>query len=348
MTDDEMNELLEQQARAAGPRSTRPTAGIWTASSKSPPTRCACRRGTRTSSKLSGGEKRRVALCRCCCPSPDMLLLDEPTNHLDAESVAWLERFLREYPGHRRRRDPRPLLPRQRRRLDSGTGPRPRHSVRRQLSAPGWSRRKSAWSRRRDRRRPARRRSRPNWNGCAAIPRAGRPRARRACAFRGTGVQEFQKRNETNEIYIPPGPRLGEKVIEVKNVRKGYGDRLLIDDLSFQRCRAARIVGIIGPNGAGKTTLFRMITGQETPDAGDDRARRTVQLAYVDQSRDALDDKKTVWEEISDGQDIIRSASTKCRHAPMSAASISRARTSRSESATCPAANATACTWPSC
>ena len=157
--------------------------------------------------------------------------------------------------------------------------------------------------------------------------------------------EEFQKRNETNEIYIPVGQRLGDKVIEFKNVTKGYGDRVLIDNLSFKMPKGA-IVGVIGGNGAGKSTLFRMMMGKEKPDSGEIEVGRTVQLACVDQSREDLDGRKTVFQQISDGFDQIRSATTRSRRAPTSVASTSRAAISRSSSRTCPVVSAVACTWP--
>ena len=175
------------------------------------------------------------------------------------------------------------------------------------------------------------------------------PKARQAKSkarlrqFEELSSVEFQARNETNEIYIPPGPRLGDLVIEVEGLRKAYGERLLIDDLSF-RLPQGGIVGIIGPNGAGKTTLFRMLTGVEQPDAGTIRIGPTVQIAYVDQSRDKLDDAKTVWQEISGGQDIIKVGNYETPRAATSAASTSAATSSSSRSASCPAASATACT----
>ncbi len=253
---------------------------------------------------LSGGEKRRVALCRLLLSKPDMLLLDEPTNHLDAESVDWLEQFLKEYPGtvvavtHDRYfldNAAEWILE-----LDRGRG------------IP-WKGNYSSWLEQKDARlqqeqsgEKARRKAiqrELEWvrQGTKGRQSKGKARLKR---FEELNSVEYQQRNETNEIYIPPGERLGNNVIEFRNVSKGYGDRLLIEDLSF-RVPPGAIVGIIGPNGAGKSTLFRMITGQEKPDKGEIAFGPTVKLAYVDQSRDALDGSKTVWEEVSGGADMI-------------------------------------------
>jgi sulfate-transporting ATPase len=258
-----------------------------------------------------------VALCRLLLRKPDMLLLDEPTNHLDAESVAWLERFLAGVPRHRRRRHPRSLLPRQRRRLDPRARPRPGHPVGGQLLRPGWSRSRSAWSRRRSRERAASaRRSAASSSGSACRPgppgqEQGAHQRLRGAARRG-GQREKSRRDRRD--LIPPGPRLGDLVIEA-NISKGFGDRLLIDNLNFKPA-AGGIVGVIGPNGAGKTTLFRMITGQEKPDAARSSVGETVKLGYVDQSRDALDGQQD-----GVGGDLRRprrdrsSASARCRRA---------------------------------
>ena len=254
---------------------------------------------------LSGGEKRRVALCRLLMSAPDMLLLDEPTNHLDAESVAWLERFLHEFPGtvvavtHDRYfldNSCEWILE-----LDRGEG------------IP-WKGNYSSWLEQKEQRLEQEAKSesahrktvekelewvRQNPKGRRAKNKA------RVSAFEELASQEFQKRNETQELYIPPGERLGEKVFEVKDVSKHFDDKLLYENLNFSVPRGA-IVGIIGPNGAGKTTLFRMFAGQETPDSGEIEIGDTVDLAYVDQSREDLDGNKTVWEEVSDGLDILR------------------------------------------
>ena len=243
---------------------------------------------------LSGGEKRRVALARLLLQHPDLLLLDEPTNHLDAESVEWLERFLDEYAGTVVADHPRPLLPRQRRASGSSSSTAAAASRSRATTRAGSSRSSSAWraSRRRSTRASAR--SRASSNGCAWAPRPARRRARPACRAYEQLLAEANDAKDTTrelEIAIPPGPRLGDQVIEVKGLRKGYGDRLLIEDLTFSLPRAG-IVGIIGPNGAGKTTLFRMLVGQEAPDAGSIEIGDTVQLSYVDQSRDDLDGRQ--------------------------------------------------------
>jgi len=253
---------------------------------------------------LSGGEKRRVALCRLLLSKPDMLLLDEPTNHLDAESVEWLEQFLQKFPGtvvavtHDRYfldNAAEWILE-----LDRGRG------------IP-WKGNYSSWLEQKDERlkqeesgEKARRKAiqrELEWVRQGAKGRQSKGKAR-LNRFEELNSVEYQKRNETNEIYIPPGERLGDSVIEFKNVSKAFGDRLLIDDLSFKVPPGA-IIGIIGPNGAGKSTLFRLITGQEKPDSGEIAMGKTVQMAYVDQSRDALDGSKNVWQEISGGRDII-------------------------------------------
>jgi len=255
-------------------------------------------------SKLSGGEKRRVALCRLLLSNPDMLLLDEPTNHLDAESVAWLERYLKEYPGTV------VAVTHDRYFLDNVAGwileLDRGHGIPWEGNYSSWLEQKEKRLAQEQKKEDAHRKAmqaelewvRQNPKGRQAKSKA------RLQRFEELASVEFQKRNETQELYIPPGPRLGNVVIEAKGVSKAFGDRLLYEDLNFS-LPPGGIVGIIGPNGAGKTTLFRMITGQEQPDAGEIRIGETVQLAYVDQSRDALDPNKTVFEEITDGLDIV-------------------------------------------
>jgi sulfate-transporting ATPase len=254
--------------------------------------------------KLSGGERRRVALCRLLLKSPDLLLLDEPTNHLDAESVAWLERFLKEYKGtvvavtHDRYfldNAAEWILE-----LDRGEG------------IP-WKGNYSSWLEQKQQRlaleeKSETKRQRTLERELEFIrmsPRARQAKGKaRLNAYEQLLNEDTAKKIEQVEIYIAPGPRLGDIVVEARNLRKGYGDLLLMDDLTFTLPRGG-IVGVIGPNGAGKTTLFRMMTGQEKPDGGTLRIGETVQLGYVDQSRDALDPKKTVWEEISGGEDEL-------------------------------------------
>jgi ATP-binding cassette ChvD family protein len=254
--------------------------------------------------KLSGGEKRRVALCRLLLSNPDMLLLDEPTNHLDAESVAWLERFLHDYPGtvvavtHDRYFLDNVagwILE-----LDRGSG------IPWEGNYSSWLEQKSNRLLQEEKQESSRQKAMKDeleWVRTNPKGRHAKSKARLA-RFEELSSTDVQKRNETQEIYIPPGPRLGDVVFEADNINKAFGDKLLINGLSF-KLPPGGIVGIIGPNGAGKTTLFRMMAGVEHPDSGTLTLGQTVQLAYVDQLRDDLDPKKTVFDEISDGLDII-------------------------------------------
>jgi ATP-binding cassette ChvD family protein len=254
--------------------------------------------------KLSGGEKRRVALCRLLLSNPDMLLLDEPTNHLDAESVAWLERFLHDYPGtvvavtHDRYFLDNVagwILE-----LDRGAG------IPWEGNYSSWLEQKSNRLLQEEKQESSRQKAMKEeleWVRSNQKGRHAKSKSRLA-RFDELSSSDVQKRNETHEIYIPPGPRLGDVVIEADNITKAFGDKLLVSDLSF-KLPPGGIVGIIGPNGAGKTTLFRMMAGLEQPDSGTLTLGQTVELAYVDQLRDDLDPKKTVFEEISDGLDII-------------------------------------------
>ncbi|MTZ14199.1 energy-dependent translational throttle protein EttA [Pseudomonas sp. JL972] len=254
---------------------------------------------------LSGGEKRRVALCRLLLSAPDMLLLDEPTNHLDADSVAWLEHFLHDFPGTV------VAITHDRYFLDNVAGWILELDRGQGIPFEGnysqWLEAKATRLEQEAKQESAHKKAMKaelEWVRQGAKARQSKSKARLQ-RFEEMQSQEFQKRSETNEIYIPAGQRLGDKVIELHNVRKGYGDRVLIDDLSFSVPKGA-IVGVIGGNGAGKSTLFRMLMGKETPDSGSIEIGETVQLACVDQSRDDLDGNKTVWEAVSDGLDQIR------------------------------------------
>jgi len=304
LEEEEMNSLLERQAKL---QDAIESGGGWELERKLEIAADALRLPAWEAkiATLSGGEKRRVALCRLLLSAPDMLLLDEPTNHLDAESIAWLERYLEEYPStvvavtHDRYfldNVAEWILE-----LDRGHGI-PWHG-----NYSSWLEQKEQRLKLEEREREALRKALEHeleWVRQNPKARQAKSKARLQ-RYEELASREFQERNETNEIYIPPGERLGELVIEVMGLRKGYGERLLIDGLSFSLPRGG-IVGIIGPNGAGKTTLFRMLTGGEEPDAGEIRTGPTVKLAYVDQSRHALNDKKTVWEEISGGLDILK------------------------------------------
>jgi ATP-binding cassette ChvD family protein len=253
---------------------------------------------------LSGGERRRVALCRLLLSGPDMLLLDEPTNHLDAESVAWLERFLHDYDGTV------VAITHDRYFLDNVAGwileLDRGHGIPFEGNYSQWLENKEKRLEMESKQEASHRKAikeELEWVRSNAKGRQSKSKARLA-RFEEMSSQEFQKRNETNELYIPPGPRLGNKVIEVEGISKSFGDRLLYENVSFSVPPGA-IVGIIGGNGAGKSTLFKMIAGYDKPDSGDITVGETVELAYVDQMRD-LDGSKTVWEELSDGNDIIK------------------------------------------
>jgi energy-dependent translational throttle protein EttA len=304
MDDDEMNALLEEQAKL---QDAIDAAGGWELERKLDIAADALRlpEWDALIGKLSGGEKRRVALCRLLLSAPDMLLLDEPTNHLDAESVAWLERYLEEYPStviavtHDRYfldNVAEWILE-----LDRG------HGIPWKGNYSSWLEQKDARLQQEERTQEGLRKmleKELEWVRTNPKARHAKSKARLQ-RFEELSSQEFQKRNETNEIYIPPGERLGDLVIEAKNLSKGFGDRLLIDNFSFSLPRGG-IVGIVGPNGAGKTTLFRMLTGQEKADGGEIRIGPSVKLAYVDQSRQQLNDKHSVWQEISGGLDLIK------------------------------------------
>jgi len=303
MSDDEMNALLEEQGQL---QDAIDAAGAWELERKLEIAADALRLPDWEAdvTKLSGGEKRRVALCRLLLSAPDMLLLDEPTNHLDAESVAWLERFLQEYPGTVI------AITHDRYFLDNVAGwileLDRGHGIPWEGNYSSWLEQKEKRLELEEKQESARQRSMKaelEWVRSNPKGRHAKSKARLA-RFEELANQDIDKRNATQEIYIPPGPRLGDLVVESINLRKSFGDQLLIDNLNFNLPKGG-IVGIIGPNGAGKTTLFRMIVGQEQPDNGELRIGPTVELAYVDQSRDSLEGDKTVWEVISDGQDNI-------------------------------------------
>ena len=303
LTPDAMEKLLEEQAQlqdkidAANAWDLDRTVELAMDALRVPP-------GDADVTTISGGERRRVALCRLLLSKPDMLLLDEPTNHLDAESVAWLERFLHDYPGtvvaitHDRYfldNVAKWILE-----LDRGYG------IPWEGNYSSWLEQKQKRLEQEEKADVARKRTLAReleWVQMAPRARQAKSKARLQ-AYDALLNESFEQRAAKLEIAIPPGPRLGDVVVEADHVKKAYGDRVLIDDLSFKLPRGG-IVGVIGPNGAGKTTLFRMIAGQEKPDDGTLRVGETVTLAYVDQSREALDAKKTVWEEISGGADTI-------------------------------------------
>jgi energy-dependent translational throttle protein EttA len=304
LSEDAMNKLLEEQAKLQDAIDAK---GGWELERKLEVAAEALRLPPWDAdvSKISGGERRRVALCRLLLSQPDMLLLDEPTNHLDAESVAWLERFLEGYPGTVI------AVTHDRYFLDNVAGWI--LELDRGHGIP-WQGNYSSWLDQKEKRLAVeekqqeglRKTLQRELEWVRQNPKARQAKSKaRIQRYEELASQEFQKRNETNEIYIPPGNRLGDLVIEAKNVKKAFGDRLLFDNLNFN-LPAGGIVGVIGPNGAGKTTLFRMMTGQEKPDSGEIRIGPSVQLAYVDQSRQSLDDSKTVWQEISGGLEIMK------------------------------------------
>ncbi|GIK58036.1 MAG: energy-dependent translational throttle protein EttA [Chloroflexota bacterium] len=303
MSDDEMNDLIEEQGKL---QDKLDHLNAWDLDSRLELAMDALRTppGDTPITILSGGERRRVALCRLLLQQPDILLLDEPTNHLDAESVAWLERHLQEYPGTVI------AVTHDRYFLDNVAGWILELDRGRGIPWKGnyssWLQQKQDRLLREEKKESARIKTLQReleWIGTSPKGRHAKSQAR-INRYNDLLNENFERANEEREIYIPPGPRLGDIVIRAENINKGYGDRLLYENLTFDVPPGA-IVGIIGPNGAGKTTLFRMIVGQEQPDGGGLRVGDTVQLAYVDQSRDSLNADKTVWEEISDGQDNL-------------------------------------------
>jgi ATP-binding cassette ChvD family protein len=304
MEDDEMTKLLEDQGKL---QDQIESAGGWELERKLEIAADALRLPPWESriQSLSGGERRRVALCQLLLSNPDMLLLDEPTNHLDAESVAWLEHFLDEFPGTVM------AVTHDRYFLDNVAGwileLDRGHGIPWEGNYSSWLDQKGQRLAVEEKQEVARQRAiKTELEWVRSNPKARQAKSKaRLQRFDELNSKDFQSRNETNEIYIPPGPRLGDLVIEANNIGKSFGEKLLFENLSFT-LPPGGIVGVIGPNGAGKTTLFRMLVGQIEPDQGEIRLGETVELAYVDQSRDILDDEKTVWEEISDGQDILR------------------------------------------
>ncbi|WP_133131047.1 energy-dependent translational throttle protein EttA [Legionella yabuuchiae] len=304
MSDDEMNALLEEQGEL---QHKIEAGGGWDLDHKLEIAADALRLPDWDTpiNVLSGGERRRVALCRLLLSNPDMLLLDEPTNHLDAESVAWLERYLEEFEGtvvavtHDRYfldNAAEWILE-----LDRGEG------IPYKGNYTSWLEQKNARLESEQKQQASHKRAiqaELEWVRTSPKGRHAKNKARLA-RFEELNSKEFQKRNETNELYIPPGDRLGDLVIEGEDVCKGFGERLLIDNFSFKLPKGG-VLGIIGPNGAGKSTFLKMLTQQDTPDSGELRIGETVNLSYVDQMRDELNDHKTVWEEITDSQDVIQ------------------------------------------
>ena len=304
MSDEEMAELLERQGAV---QDKLDASNAWDLDSRLELAMDAlrCPPGETSVKVMSGGERRRVALCRLLLQQPDILLLDEPTNHLDAESVAWLEQHLQKYPGTVI------AVTHDRYFLDNVAGwileLDRGHGIPWQGNYSSWLEQKQERLRREENKESERQKTLEReleWIRMTPKGRHAKSKAR-INSYEAMLSQESERRAQDLEIYIPPGPRLGAIVIEAQDVTKAYGDRLLVDKMTFS-LPPGGIIGVIGPNGAGKTTLFRMITGQEQPDSGTIRIGETVKLSYVDQSRDVLDPDKTIWEEISGGQDVVK------------------------------------------
>ena len=346
LTDDEMNDLIAEQAEL---QEKIDHLDAWDLQRKVEIAMDAlrCPPSDADVKVLSGGEKRRVALCRLLLSHPDMLLLDEPTNHLDAESIAWLEKFLEDYAGTV------VIITHDRYFLDNVTGwileLERGHGLPFEGNYTSWLEQKEKRLAQEEKEESARQRTiKEELEWVRASPRARQAKNKaRITAFENLVAESQEKQSGVAQIVIPPGPRLGNLVLEAEHLNKAFGDRLLIEDFSF-RLPPGGIVGIIGPNGAGKTTLFRMITGGEKPDSGSFKVGETVSLGYVDQSRDALDPNKTVWEEISGGLDEIELGKRKMPSRAYVGQFNFKGSDQQKKVGSFRVASATACTWPRC